>query len=196
MKDLTQLFNEVLNKIELSKLDNIGEYTSFELKDITDTLKESENKMFNSFYNIEFDDFKESLKHKRLKLQYIRDTTNFYILCDDMDYLYNIFDYRNFNNKDKRIKLFESFLYKEYNVNFDFDYDFKIEIDENGLFTKVEISKWGNNWNISTEDFNSLPKYIESYIEGIHNVGEAYETIKKFKNNQLTHWEQFKEGME
>ena len=170
-------FNEMINSIEESRLNNIGRVTDLKLHWIN-----TENiDAFNIFCEDNFDAFNEYLEDNALNMEYIGRTSSFVLnhkYCNLFTEYY-AHQYEYATNKEKLVMLIEN----ELNINGYDKEDFAI--DKNGNMQAYD-SRY-----IDEDDIKEITIELGKTMEIIDTINKAYEHIDTFKEHQEEYFDDF-----
>ena len=170
-------FNEMINSIEESRLNNIGRVTDLKLHWIN-----TENiDAFTIFCNDNFDAFNEYLEDNALNMEYIGRTSSFVLnhkYCNLFTEYY-AHQYEYASNKEKLVMLIEN----ELNIN---GYDREdFTIDKNGNMQAYD-SRY-----IDEDDIKEITIELGKTMEIVDTINKAYECIDTFKEHQEEYFDDF-----
>ena len=170
-------FNEMINSIEESRLNNIGRVTDLKLHWIN-----TENiNAFTMFCNDNFDAFNEYLEDNALNMEYIGRTSSFVLnhkYCNLFTEYY-AYQYEYATNKEKLVMLIEN----ELNINGYDKEDFTI--DKNG-----NIQAYDSRY-IDEDDIKEITIELGKTMEIVDTINKAYECIDTFKEHQEEYFDDF-----
>ena len=170
-------FNEMINSIEESRLNNIGRVTDLKLHWIR-----TENiDAFNIFCEDNFDAFNEYLEDNALNMEYIGRTSSFVLnhkYCNLFTEYY-AHQYEYATNKEKLVMLIEN----ELNINGYDKEDFTI--DKNGNMQAYD-SRY-----IDENDIKEITIELGKTMEIVDTINKAYECIDTFKEHQEEYFDDF-----
>ena len=170
-------FNEMINSIEESRLNNIGRVTDLKLHWIR-----TENiDAFNIFCEDNFDAFNEYLEDNALNMEYIGRTSSFVLnhkYCNLFTEYY-AHQYEYATNKEKLVMLIEN----ELNINGYDKEDFTI--DKNGNMQAYD-SRY-----IDEDDIKEITIELGKTMEIVDTINKVYECIDTFKEHQEEYFDDF-----
>ena len=170
-------FNEMINSIEESRLNNLGRVTDLKLHWIN-----TENiDAFTIFCNDNFDAFNEYLEDNALNMEYIGRTSSFVLnhkYCNLFTEYY-AHQYEYATNKEKLVMLIEN----ELNINGYDKEDFTI--DKNGNMQAYD-SRY-----IDEDDIKEITIELGKTMEIVDTINKAYECIDTFKEHQEEYFDDF-----
>ena len=170
-------FNEMINSIEESRLNNLGRVTDLKLHWIN-----TENiDAFTIFCNDNFDAFNEYLEDNALNMEYIGRTSSFVLnhkYCNLFTEYY-AHQYEYATNKEKLVMLIEN----ELNINGYDKEDFTI--DKNGNMQAYD-SRY-----IDENDIKEITIELGKTMEIVDTINKAYECIDTFKEHQEEYFDDF-----
>ena len=170
-------FNEMINSIEVNKLNNVGRVTDLKLH----WINTDDNDAFTMFCEDNFEAFDEYLKSNDLIMEYIGNTSSFVLNHRHFSLFieYYPYQYEYATNKEKLVMLIENELnYNGYDIE-----DFTI--DKNGNMQAYD-SRY-----IDEEDIAEITKELKDTMELIGNINKAYDYIDTFKEHQEEYFEEF-----
>ena len=170
-------FNEMVNSIEESKLNNIGRVTDLKLH----WINTEDNDAFTMFCEDNFEAFKEYLEEYDLSMEHIGRTSSFVLNHRHCDLFteYYAHQYEDATNKEKLVMLIEN----ELNVNGYDKEDFAI--DKNGNMQAYD-SRY-----IDEDDIKEITIELGKTMEIIDTINKAYEYIDTFKEHQEEYFDDF-----
>ena len=185
VEDIKRDYEEILDKV-------INVQYNLKLYDIA-TMDNLDDELFYEFCTIEYDYFQDYLKANNTKLQYIRNTSTFYLQDDDEHINKEDYYYLDVNcNNRKALYIIYLALQYEYGYDFnifdifEFDNDNKaIDINVNEIKYIIEEYKH----YLIKEDFKTL---IYNYIDNnLMNLLYVADYIINFKENQIENYNAF-----
>ena len=170
-------FNEMINSIEESRLNNIGRVIDLKLHWIrTDDID-----AFNIFCEDNFEAFNEYLEDNALNMEHIGRTSSFVLnhkYCNLFTEYY-AHQYEYATNKEKLVMLIEN----ELNINGYDKEDFTI--DKNGNMQAYD-SRY-----IDEDDIKEITIELGKTMEIVDTINKAYECIDTFKEHQEEYFDDF-----
>ena len=188
---MKKLYNEIKKETEkLNKqfmnikkhVEKLG-YTNVKLLDVAFTLETEEDmRMFNSFCELEFDEFTEYLKDNGLETEQLGTTSSFKIVPKSVMTDFELFDVQD--NED----IFDVL---GYGLN---------ELED--VFLSDNFEEYYSNLNDDIEDlqediqaeFEELQDSLYTMFNDLKSVRKGYKYITDFKNNQLELFKEFNEN--
>ena len=170
-------FNEMINSIEESRLNNIGRVTDLKLH----WIRTEDIDAFTIFCNDNFDAFNEYLEDNALNMEYIGRTSSFVLnhkYCNLFTEYY-AHQYEYATNKEKLVMLIEN----ELNINGYDKEDFTI--DKNGNMQAYD-SRY-----IDEDDIKEITIELGKTMEIVDTINKAYECIDTFKEHQEEYFDDF-----
>ena len=170
-------FNEMINSIEESRLNNIGRVTDLKLH----WINTEDIDAFNMFCEDNFEAFNEYLEDNALNMEYIGRTSSFVLnhkYCSLFTEYY-AYQYEYATNKEKLVMLIEN----ELNINGYDKEDFNI--DKNG-----NIQAYDSRY-IDEDDIKEITIELGKTMEIIDTINKAYECIDTFKEHQEEYFDDF-----
>ena len=170
-------FNEMINSIEESRLNNIGRVIDLKLH----WIRTEDIDAFNIFCNDNFDAFNEYLEDNALNMEYIGRTSSFVLnhkYCNLFTEYY-AHQYEYATNKEKLVMLIEN----ELNINGYDKEDFTI--DKNG-----NIQAYDSRY-IDENDIKEITIELGKTMEIVDTINKAYECIDTFKEHQEEYFDDF-----
>ena len=170
-------FNEMINSIEESRLNNIGRVTDLKLH----WINTEDIDAFNMFCEDNFEAFKEYLEEYDLSMEQIGRTSSFVLNHRHCDLFteYYAHQYEDATNKEKLVMLIEN----ELNINGYDKEDFAI--DKNGNMQAYD-SRY-----IDEDDIKEITIELGKTMEIIDTINKAYEYIDTFKEHQEEYFDDF-----
>ena len=170
-------FNEMVNSIEESKLNNIGRVTDLKLH----WINTEDNDAFTMFCEDNFEAFKEYLEEYDLSMEHIGRTSSFVLNHRHCDLFteYYAHQYEDATNKEKLVMLIEN----ELNINGYDKEDFAI--DKNGNMQAYD-SRY-----IDEDDIKEITIELGKTMEIVDTINKAYEYIDTFKEHQEEYFDDF-----
>ena len=177
MKINISKFNEIVNSIEESKLNNIGRVTDLKLR----WINTEDNDAFTMFCEDNFEAFKEYLEEYDLSMEHIGRTSSFVLNHRHCDLFteYYAHQYEDATNKEKLVMLIEN----ELNINGYDKEDFAI--DKNGNMQAYD-SRY-----IDEDDIKEITIELGKTMEIVDTINKAYEYIDTFKEHQEEYFDDF-----
>ena len=170
-------FNEMINSIEESRLNNLGRVTDLKLH----WINTEDIDAFTIFCNDNFDAFNEYLEDNALNMEYIGRTSSFVLnhkYCNLFTEYY-AHQYEYATNKEKLVMLIEN----ELNIN---GYDREdFTIDKNGNMQAYD-SRY-----IDEDDIKEITIELGKTMEIVDTINKAYECIDTFKEHQEEYFDDF-----
>ena len=170
-------FNEMINSIEESRLNNIGRVTDLKLH----WINTEDIDAFTIFCNDNFDAFNEYLEDNALNMEYIGRTSSFVLnhkYCNLFTEYY-AHQYEYATNKEKLVMLIEN----ELNINGYDKEDFTI--DKNGNMQAYD-SRY-----IDEDDIKEITIELGKTMDIIDTINKAYDCIDTFKEHQEEYFDDF-----
>ena len=170
-------FNEMINSIEESRLNNIGRVTDLKLH----WINTEDIDAFTIFCNDNFEAFNEYLEDNALNMEYIGRTSSFVLnhkYCNLFTEYY-AHQYEYATNKEKLVMLIEN----ELNINGYDKEDFTI--DKNGNMQAYD-SRY-----IDEDDIKEITIELGKTMEIVDTINKAYECIDTFKEHQEEYFDDF-----
>ena len=170
-------FNEMVNSIDESRLNNIGRVTDLKLR----WIKTEDDDAFTMFCEDNFEAFKEYLEEYDLSMEHIGRTSSFVLNHRHCDLFteYYAHQYEDATNKEKLVMLIEN----ELNINGYDKEDFAI--DKNGNMQAYD-SRY-----IDEDDIKEITIELGKTMEIIDTINKAYEYIDTFKEHQEEYFDDF-----
>ena len=170
-------FNEMVNSIEVSRLNNIGRVTDLKLR----WINTEDNDAFTMFCEDNFEAFKEYLEEYDLSMEHIGRTSSFVLNHRHCDLFteYYAHQYEYATNKEKLVMLIEN----ELNINGYDKEDFAI--DKNGNMQAYD-SRY-----IDEDDIKEITIELGKTMEIVDTINKAYEYIDTFKEHQEEYFDDF-----
>ena len=170
-------FNEMINSIEESRLNNIGRVTDLKLH----WINTEDNDAFTMFCEDNFEAFKEYLEEYDLSMEHIGRTSSFVLNHRHCDLFteYYAHQYEDATNKEKLVMLIEN----ELNINGYDKEDFTI--DKNGNMQAYD-SRY-----IDEDDIKEITIELGKTMEIVDTINKAYECIDTFKEHQEEYFDDF-----
>ena len=170
-------FNEMVNSIEESRLNNIGRVTDLKLH----WINTEDIDAFTMFCEDNFEAFKEYLEEYALSMEYIGRTSSFVLNHKHCDLFteYYAHQYEYATNKEKLVMLIEN----ELNINGYDKEDFSI--DKNGNMQAYD-SRY-----IDEDDIKEITIELGKTMEIVDTINKAYEYIDTFKEHQEEYFDDF-----
>ena len=185
VEDVKKDYQEVLDKV-------INIQYNLKLYDIA-FINNLDDELFNEFCSIEYDYFQDYLKANNTKLQYIGNTSTFYLQDDDEHIDKDDYYYMNINCDDRKA-LYIIYLALQYEYGYDFNiFDiFKFDNDNKAIDVNVNEIKYiieEYKHYLIKEDFKTL---IYNYIDkNLINLLYVANYIDNFKKNQIENYNAF-----
>lgn len=188
---MKKLYNEIKKETEKlnrqfmnikSHVEKLG-YTNVKLHDVSFTLETEEDmSTFNSFCELEFDEFTEYLKDNGLEMEHLGTTSSFKIIPKSVMTDFELFDVQD--NED----IFDVL---GYGLN---------ELED--VFLSDNFEEYYSNLNDDIEDlqddlqaeFEELQDSLYYMFKDLKAVRKGYKYITDFKNNQLELFKEFNEN--
>lgn len=170
-------FNEMVNSIDESRLNNIGRVTDLKLH----WINTEDNDAFNMFCEDNFEAFSEYLEEYDLSMEHIGRTSSFVLNHRHCDLFteYYAHQYEYASNKEKLVMLIEN----ELNINGYDKEDFAI--DKNGNMQAYD-SRY-----IDEDDIKEITIELGKTMEIVDTINKAYEYIDTFKEHQEEYFDDF-----
>ena len=170
-------FNEMVNSIDESRLNNIGRVTDLKLR----WINTEDDDAFTMFCEDNFEAFKEYLEEYDLSMEHIGRTSSFVLNHRHCDLFteYYAHQYEDATNKEKLVMLIEN----ELNINGYDKEDFAI--DKNGNMQAYD-SRY-----IDEDDIKEITIELGKTMEIIDTINKAYEHIDIFKEHQEEYFDDF-----
>ena len=170
-------FNEMVNSIDESRLNNIGRVTDLKLR----WINTEDDDAFTMFCEDNFEAFKEYLEEYDLSMEHIGRTSSFVLNHRHCDLFteYYAHQYEDATNKEKLVMLIEN----ELNIN---GYDTEdFAIDKNGNMQAYD-SRY-----IDEDDIKEITIELAKTMEIVDTINKAYEYIDTFKEHQEEYFDDF-----
>ena len=170
-------FNEMVNSIEVNRLNNIGRVTDLKLH----WINTEDNDAFTMFCEDNFEAFSEYLEEYDLSMEHIGRTSSFVLNHRHCDLFteYYAHQYEYASNKEKLVMLIEN----ELNINGYDKEDFAI--DKNGNMQAYD-SRY-----IDEDDIKEITIELGKTMEIVDTINKAYEYIDTFKEHQEEYFNDF-----
>ena len=170
-------FNEMVNSIDESRLNNIGRVTDLKLH----WINTEDNDAFNMFCEDNFEAFSEYLEEYDLSMEHIGRTSSFVLNHRHCDLFteYYAHQYEYASNKEKLVMLIEN----ELNINGYDKEDFAI--DKNGNMQAYD-SRY-----IDEDDIKEITIELGKTMEIVDTINKAYDYIDTFKEHQEEYFDDF-----